>query len=1101
MNASGTLPEGRRRRALVITDIVRSTEHLSRLGDVRWSGLLSAHEAIVEREVTAGGGRVVEDRGDGFLIEFEGSGEAVAAAERICIATSGLGVELRAGIHAGECELLGRRLAGIAIHIAARVADLAGPSQVLVSSSVRDELAPGDRVFIERGTHELRGVPGAWAVYALASEQLEAVAGTAPPAPTVAFQVPLPSQIASRLSEVAMVDRRTEMAACSQALERVHGGEQRTVLIGGEPGIGKSRLAAQIAGNAHAGGATVLCGRCDVELGVPYQPFVEALTHYARFAPQPLLADHRAKFGLELARLVPELGAGGSLTPLEQSRAENRHLMFASVAGLLRAASLQKPLVLVLDDLHWADKATLLLIKYLLIAPQLHALVVGTYRSTEISGSPALSELLSELQREPGIDSIELSGLQGRDVVALAEAVTSERLDDQGAELMQALGDRTRGNPFFLGEILRSVRDSGGIARLLERADGAGGTESLDLPRSVRDAINQRVARLGDHAEEVLRAAAVVGREFDVELLSRIVGEDGDALADVLDTAVDAAVLAEEPGLGMRYSFAHPLIQLALYDQLRGGRRRALHAKALEGLEQLLGPELRYQRSGELAHHAVTAVPIIAAATAVEYAWQAGQYALEQLAPQEASRWFEQALVLHQPSEPGDDALQRDLLIGQGIAQQQSGDPEFRATLLRASRLAREAHDTNRLVQAVLANHRGFVSETGRVDDERVEMLDAALAAIGERDNAARAKLLATLASELTFAGDWERRKALSDASVAIADRLGDPATVAEVLAVRFITTWTPETLEQRISDTARELAIAEEMGSPLARFRGLHWRAAAAVEAGDMDLAATLVERESEVARRLNQPTAGWLAAYDRATQALIHGLLVEAERSAEDAAKIALESGEPEAAAFYAGQLLNIRFEQGRLGELEPLIAEQVKANPGIPAFRGALTLARCEAGMLEQAAEVLAVDTASGFTELGYDSNWLAGIVIYAEATARIGDRDAASKLYELLGPYRHQIAFNSATTWGAVERHLGNLERVLGRPEEAERSLTNAAQLHERIGAPIWLARTRVDLAELIADADTARTLLEQALATARDLGCAGIERRAAKLLAV
>jgi class 3 adenylate cyclase/tetratricopeptide (TPR) repeat protein len=1106
MRDSAPLPIGRRQRTLLITDIVRSTEHLARIGDVRWAELLEQHEAIVDREVGTVGGRVIEDRGDGYLIEFERSTQAVACAERLCVATASLGVELRAGVHAGECELLGSRLAGIAIHIAARVADLARGSEVLVSSTVRDELSDTEHALIERGTHELRGVSGAWIVYALQSEALAAVAGTAPPPAAAAVPVPLPSQIASRLAEVAMIDRRAELAECLVALERVNGGEQRAVLITGEPGIGKTRLAAQIAGDAHAGGATVLCGRCDVELGVPYQPFVEALTHYARFAPQPLLADHRAKFGHELARLVPELGAGGPVAALEQSRAENRYLMFASVAGLLRAASLQTPLVLVLDDLHSADRATLLLLKYLLASPQLHALVVCTYRSTELPASPALSKLLSELRREPGIASIELRGLEGGDVIALAQAVTSETFDQAGAELIESLGEQTRGNPFFIGEILRTVKDSGGIAQLVSTDAGAVGS-ALDLPDSVRDTIKQRVTRMGPRAEGPLGAAAVIGREFDVELLSQMVDESEARVIDVLDAAVDAALLTEAPGFGLRYSFAHPLIQVALYEQLRGGRRRQLHAKAVEGLEQLLGHDARQQRSGELAHHALAAVPIVPVAKAVECAHQAGRHALEQLAPQEAIRWFEQALALHRPvtqRDADDDAQLRELLIGQGIAQQQGGDPEFRATLLRAAGLARAAGDTERLVQAVLANTRGFVSETGRVDEQRVEMLDAALEAIGTGNTRARAKLLATLAAELTFAGDWTRRKALSDESVAIADRLGDPATVGEVLSTRFITTWTPETLAQRIADTTRELAIAEELGSPLARFRALHWRAAAAVESGDLDLAASLVEREHEQAARLNQPTASWLATYDRATQALIHGLLEEAERSAEDACRIASDSGEPESLAFYAGQLVNIRFEQGRLGELEPMITEQVRANPGIPAFRGALALARCEAQLYGGAAEAIAVDADTRFAELPYDSNWLVGIVIYAEAAAQIEDLGAAATLRELLIPWRDQIAFNSATTWGSVERQIGNLERVLGRPAEAERALTRAAELHERIGAPIWLARTRVDLAHLLAvstdEAERARTLVEQALATARDLGCAGIERRAAELLA-
>jgi class 3 adenylate cyclase/tetratricopeptide (TPR) repeat protein len=1105
MGAGFNLPEGRRHRALLITDIVGSTEHLARLGDARWRELLEAHERIVAEEVELGGGRIVEDRGDGYLIEFDFSSNAVACAEAVCAATATLGVELRAGVHAGECELLGTRLAGMALHITARLTDLAGPSQVLVSSTVRDQIDGAAGPMRDRGTHELRGVPGRWAVYELQSDRLSSIAGTVRPRLPASIRVPLPLRIASRLTDAQLVDRRSEMAACRRALARVGAGEHRTVLITGEPGIGKTRLAAEIAGDAHADGATVLCGRCDAELALPYQPFVEALTHYARFAPQSLLADHRAQFGNELARLVPEL-RGAPSAPAEESRADHRYLMFASVAGLLRAASLQQPLVLVLDDLQWADDATLMLVKYLLVSPQLRALVIVTYRSTETASYPALSELLSELRREPGIDSLELGGLEGSDVVVLAESVTEESFDPAGVKLMEALGEETRGNPFFLGEILRALKESGGIAKLL--ADGRS-LAKLDIPRSVVDAINQRVVHLGERTETAMRAAAVIGREFELELLALMLDQPVEDLSEALDAAVEASLLAIEPGFGIGYSFVHPLIAPTLYEQLRGTQRRQLHRRALEGLERLLSDDALHQRSGELAHHALQAVPLVAASKAVEHAGMAGRYALEQLAPQEASRWFGHALELHRPPsgdgppDDRDDPLLRDLLIGQGIAQQQGGDPEFRATLLRAAELSRAAGDTTRLVRAVLANTRGFVSETGKVDTERVELLDAALEAIGDRDSRERARLLATLAAELTFAGDWPRRKALTDESVAIADRLGDPETTSEVLSARFITYWTPETLAQRVADTTRELVLAEEIGDPLARFRALHWRAAAAVEAGDLDVAQSLVEREATVAKRLSQPTADWMVAYDRATQALMKGLLDEAERWAEDAGRIASASGEPEAAAFYAGQLINIRFEQGRLGELEPLIAAQAEANPGIPAFRAALTLARCEAGIFAQAAEAMAADSADGFAAMPYDSNWLCGIAIFAEACAQVAEARAAGALHRLLAPWRKHIAFNSATTWGPVERHVGNLERVLGRLDVAQESLVRAAELCELIGAPIWLARTRVDLArvllELGAPVERPETLLQQALGTAVDLGCAGIERQATALL--
>ncbi|HYZ80266.1 MAG TPA: AAA family ATPase [Solirubrobacteraceae bacterium] len=1100
---------GRLHQTLLVTDIVRSTEHLARLGDRRWKELLERHDAIVHEALSSTGGRVLSDRGDGFLMAFDTPAPALRCAEEICVATAGLGVELRAGVHAGECELLGDRLAGMAVHVTARIAEQAGGSEVLASADVVELLGANQFEFADCGEFELRGVPGRWAVHALQSERLAAVAGSVEVVSEQVLEVPLPPMAAARLAESRLVNRLDEVARCFGAFERVRRGELHTVFIVGEPGIGKTRLAAEVADMVHRSGATVLCGRCDAELGVPYQPFVEVMTHYARFAPPELLAQHRARYGRELARLVPELG-GPALAPggtPEQSREENRHVMFAAVAGLLRTAALQRPLALMLDDLQWADRPTLLMLKYLLLNPEpIGALVVGTYRSTEVARAQPLAELLLELRREPGVEQIELTGLEPNQCVAMAVEIAEEDLDSSGLEFVRALGQATNGNPFFLGEIVRSLKESGGVTRAAHDGSTDGG--AVDVPQSVRETIARRVAGLGERVEQALRAASVIGREFDVELLARMVGVEEEQLIDVLDVADAAELITEVPGIGMRYSFVHPLIPPALYEQLGGGRRRRLHRQALEGLEQLLGDSARAQRRGELAYHALAGVPMVSADKAVGYARDAGHHALEQLAPQEAVRWFDHALTLHQSVAAEDggsdsDGLQCDLLIGRGIAAQQSGDPEFRETLLKAAELARTRGDTARLVRAVLANTRGFVSETGRVDTARVALIEAALDAIGPRDSADRARLLATLSAELTFAGDWRRRKALSDESLELATRLGDPMTLSEVLSHRFITIWTPETLAQRIDDTERELAIAQEIGNPLAVFRAMHWRAAAAVEAGELDLAAELVKAESEVADRLQRPTASWLAAYDRSTQALMHGLLDEAERSAEDAFRIASESEQPEALAFYAGQLINIRFEQGRLAELEPLIAQQVELNPGIPAFRGALALARTEAGMRDEALEVLAVDAASGFSEHPYDSNWLAGIAIYAQACSTLGEPTAAARLYELLEPWEDHVAFNSATTWGLVQRLLGNLERVLGRYEEAERKLVTAAERHEQMYAPVWLARTRVDLADLLiergADTGRAQMLLEKAIGTARDLGCAGIERRAVALL--
>jgi class 3 adenylate cyclase/tetratricopeptide (TPR) repeat protein len=1097
-------------RTLLITDIVRSTEHVARLGDARWRELIERLGETVEQRVGQARGTIVSDRGDGFLIAFETTVPALQCAEQLCLATADLGLELRAGLHAGECELLGQQLAGMAVHIAARISELAGPSEVLVSSVVRDLMRGSPVGFSERGVQQLRGVPRPWRVYALESEDLTRAHAGVEPAPPDSFTLPLPPVAAARLRESRLAGRTQEVRRGLAAGQRVQAGEQRLLLIAGEPGIGKSRLSAELAGELHGSGMTVLWGRCDPELGVPYQPFVEILTHYARFAAPDVLAQHRARYGNELARLVPELSGSVATTPVttEGSRQANRHVMFAAVAGLLHTAAVKRALVLVLEDLHWADMPTLLLLKYLqLSAEPMRALLIGTYRSTERTPHQVLDVRLTDLHREQGVELISLGGLPADEVVTMAEDLAEERLEPDGIELVRGVWKQTHGNPFFVGEIVRSLREAGGISQAA-RNRVRGESLALTVPYSIRETIADRVARMGVPAEQVLSSASVIGAEFDVELLAQICEVDQEPLVEVLDAATRAALITEVPGIGMRFSFVHQLIARALYQELGGGRRRLLHVRALDGLEQLLGDEARRQRILELAHHALQAVPMIPVARSVDYARQAGEHALGQLAPQEALRWFGHALDLHE--RLGADAtdgerrrLHCDLLTGRGIAQQQSGDPQFRDTLLEAGRLARELSDSERLVRATLANTRGFVSETGRVDDERVEMLEAALATVGEGDSSGRARLLSVLSGELTFSGDWRRRKALSDEALAIARRLGEPATLIAVLNGRFITIWTPETLDERRSDTELGLTIAEELGDSLALLQAIHWKAAAAVEAGELDLARQLVERQTKLSDRLRQPTLGWLAAYDRTTQALMQGLLEEAERSAEDARQVALESEQPEAIAFYAGQLINIRFEQGRLDELEPLIAQQAQANPGIPAFRAALALARSEAGMREEALEVLAIDAANDFADMPYDSNWLAGMAIYAQACTSLEDPDAASRLYRRLEPWRRHVAFNSATTWGLVERHLGNLERILGRYDEAEASLISAARRNEAMGTPIWLARTRLDLARLVLErgGDPARAadLLELAAATARDLGCRSIKRQAAGLL--
>ena len=469
-------------------------------------------------------------------------------------------------------------------------------------------------------------------------------------------------------------------------------------------------------------------------------------------------------------------------------------------------------------------------------------------------------------------------------------------------------------------------------------------------------------------------------------------------------------------------------------------------------------------------------------------------------------RWYRQGLDLFEQLGGADDATRFELLVGLGDAQRQAGDPEFRTTLLDAAALARRMQDGPRLVRAVLANNRGFVSASGVVDDERLHALEDALDAVGPDDSAQRAVLLATLAAELAFSPtDRERRVELSDEALAIARRLDDPAALSRVLSLRFVTLWMPETLAERLANSEENVAAARRTGDPVAEFHAVHWQAAAFVEAGRLNDAHRDVEHEAALAERLGQPTMRWLATYDRANLEIIAGRLAEAEQHAHEALQIATLSAQPDALSFFTSQLTNIRYEQGRLAELQPLIAQVVADNPGIPAFRAVLALACCEGDLDDEARRILAHETSTAFAELPPDVTWLPGLAIYAEVAAHLQDGAAAEVLYDLLAPWAGQVVYSGISAWGSVDHHLGAVAGVIGRYAEAEEHLRQAAELNVALRAPIWVARTELATARLLLardglqDRERGRALLERAAAAAQRLGSATLARRAAGLL--
>jgi DNA-binding SARP family transcriptional activator len=911
--------------------------------------------------------------------------------------------------------------------------------------------------------------------------------------------MPLPPRL---WLEGLFVGREVECERLDGALEAVRADNgRRVVLVAGEPGIGKTTLVARFARAAHDADAVVLYGRCDEGLGIPYQPWVEALGHLVRHLAEDTLGAHVKLRGGELARLVPELVQRvGAAAPAASSDPEmDRYLLFGAVVDLLARASHDAPVMLVLEDLHWADLPTLQLLRHVVGDVSMHLLVVATYRGSDIGDHP-LAATLADLYREPGVERITLGGLDLDALGALVEAARGYELDKAGLRLRDALAAETDGNPFFVTEVLRDLVEAG-APRSGEGNREVGSPDTLlRVPASIRDVIIQRVTRLGAETRELLSVAAVVGRDFDVDVLADAAGFDELTVLDVLDAGTGAALVRPAVADADRYTFVHALIAHAIVEALSPARRRRAHARIAAALDARFGDKPG-DRIGELARHWLAARedPM----KAIDHASQAGDYALAQLAPDEALRWYRQALdVLDQSAGP-DDARRGNLLVGLGQAQRQTGDPAHRETLLAAAQLAQRLNDTELLVRAAVANSRGTSSAIYGTDAERVEVLEAARTATEGQSTPGRAKVLATLAAELAFS-DRTHMHVVAGEAIALAKRLDDPTfvTVATRLEMPLRT---PDTLAQRVALGAEATTAAERTADPVLRWLAANINYTPALETGDGEAFRTHVEVVDRLAHQNGQPHMLWVSALARSLGASVDGQLDRAEQFAAEALEIGMNNGQADASFVYGGQLIAIRFDQGRLDELSDLVEQSAAAIPGGEG-RVIRALYYSEVGRPGDAGRLIEMDAANGFSAFSFDVTWTSCMAIYAQVAATVRNQRAAARLVEQIEPWRDQIATSGTSIWnGSIAHGLGLALATILHYDDAEEAFAEAAAAHERMRAPLLLARTRLEWARLLrrrdgeGDGERARELAHAAHAVAAELGAGSIERGAGELL--
>ncbi len=1063
----------RRLAAILAADVAGYSALMNADEDATYNAWRSARNQVIDPSIEVSRGRIVKHTGDGFLAEFPTVLAAVECAvdiqrkmeSRSQSLVNGLKFQFRIGINLGDVIVDTEDIHGDGVNIAARLESIAEAGGICVSADVYRQVRnkPGFE-FEDLGEHSVKNIASPIQVYRITGGPPERAAATDLPPDPAPAKTPVETagrdftdmleNIAGREQRPAtlVVGRQAEKKVLAEALDEARRGSGNIALIRGEPGIGKSCLASTFAESVEDENTWIFYGQCHETLGSPpFWPWLQILKALQLIDDSQDLSPASIFESLVSAESQPQnrsaslfTGDGGA----EQFR------LFTKIANLLFRYASRRTLVLVIDDLHWADRSSLLLLNHLCRNLSGEAmLVIGTYRDIEVTRKHPLFEALSEINRLTTLRRIHLKGLSEQDVTGYIESTVNEVLPP---EILKSLYEKTEGNPLFVSEVARMLQQ--------ERNNLTGNQWIVEIPEGIQEAIGRRLNQLSEPCNELLSLAAVIGRKFNLQVLNKLVPDSEQlGLLDALEEAVNRGMIEERQSALAEFQFCHVLIRDILYEELSLAKKILLHKRVADALVELRNERSDYS-AGEIARHYYQALQGGQGVKAVDYALEAAKHAEKMAAFDEAIGYYELALDVisvdeghhleRRPQIYFDIAMCKHAL---GVATQSGLEAYYQCI-----EVAREQKDYK--VFADAACRIVYVGRAFKRAHESLRTIEEALSYLDDDDLATRANTMAHHSMALSFNNRRREAERVAKQAVEVAVESGDANAHSNALCMALLVLrGRPEKLSERIRLGEHARALSKEADST--GQDSLEWLILSYQEKGDMTRVRELIsDLEIAVSRSLRFKSRYFVVGAE-ACLALFDGRWEHAESRIEEAGRLGVGKLDGGAEGVFGAQMFLLNRELGRLPMVKPALEKILESGSGI--WKPGLLATLVDLGLADEATAIFDELVADNFRCVAEDELYQICLVYLIEACFELNRGELASALYQRLVPYSGQmVSHPTAVCYGPADLYLGMLASQMNHLSEAEELFQKAMALCEKSAPNMWQAHIKYRHAQVL-----------------------------------